>query len=260
MDVAAWLQQLGLERYAQAFLDNDIAPAVLPELSDQDLRDLGVSLGHRRLLLKAIKELRDSPAPAEPPAMLPESAPRPEPERRQLTVMFVDLVGSTALSARLDPEDMSAVIRAYQGCCAEIVGRWGGHVAKYMGDGVLAYFGWPKAHEDEAERAVRAGLELNAAIGRLQAGDSSSLAARVGIATGLVMVGELIGVGAAREEAVVGQTPNLAARLQTLAAPGSVVIGGATRRLLGGLFERDEPSARCGGAALPRPPRADHAA
>ena len=151
--------------------------------------------------------------------------------------MFVDLVGSTALSARLDPEDMSAVIRAYQNCCAEIVGRWGGHVAKYMGDGVLAYFGWPKAHEDDAERAVRAGRAIIDALVALATPAGEPLAARVGIATGLVMVGELIGEGAAQEQAVVGETPNLAARLQALADPGSVVIGQATRRLVGGLFE-----------------------
>ena len=155
-------------------------------------------------------------------------------------MLFCDLVGSTELAARLDPEDMGAVIRAYQECCAEVVERWGGHVAKYMGDGVLAYFGWPQAHEDEAERAVRAGLEL------VDGGQSRTLpppregqplAARVGIATGLVMVGELIGEGAAQEQTVVGETPNLAARLQALAAPGSVVISQATRRLVGGLFE-----------------------
>ena len=154
--------------------------------------------------------------------------------------MFVDLVGSTELSARLDPEDMGEVIRAYQECCAEVVERWGGHVAKYMGDGVLAYFGWPQAHEDEAERAVSAGLAIVAALAPLETTAGEPLAARVGIATGLVMVGELIGEGAAREEAVVGETPNLAARLQTLAAPGSVVISQATRRLLGGLFELDD--------------------
>ena len=148
MDVAAWLQELGLERYAQAFLDNDIAPAVLPELTDQDLKDLGVSLGHRRLLLKAIQELQDGPAGrvADPPASSapPEPATRPEAERRQLTVMFVDLVGSTALSARLDPEDMREVIRAYQNAVAGEIARFEGHVAKFMGDGVLAYFGWPQ--------------------------------------------------------------------------------------------------------------------
>jgi predicted ATPase/class 3 adenylate cyclase len=154
--------------------------------------------------------------------------------------MFVDLVGSTELAARLDPEDMGGVIRAYQGCCAEVIGRWGGHVAKYMCDGVLAYFGWPVAHEDEAERAVRAGLALSPALAGLTTPATEPLAARVGIATGLVMVGELIGEGAAREEAVVGETPNLAARLQTLAAPGSVVVSQATRLLLGGLFDLED--------------------
>jgi class 3 adenylate cyclase len=150
--------------------------------------------------------------------------------------MFVDLVGSTELAARLDPEDMGEVIRAYQSCCAEVVERWDGHVAKYMGDGVLAYFGWPRAHEDDAERAVRAGLELTAAVARLQEG-GRPLAARIGIATGVVMVGELVGEGAAQEEAVVGETPNLAARLQSLAEPGDVVIAEGARRLLSGLFD-----------------------
>src|SRR5262245_29267362 len=158
-------------------------------------------------------------------------------ERRQLTVLFCDLVGSTALSTRLDPEDMGRVIRAYQSTCTDEVGRWGGHIAKYMGDGVLAYFGWPHAHEDEAERAVRAGLAIVNTVAGLETPVNAPLAARVGIATGLVMVGELIGQGAAQEQTVVGETPNLAARLQALAAPGSVVISQATRRLVGGLFE-----------------------
>jgi class 3 adenylate cyclase len=153
--------------------------------------------------------------------------------------MFADLVGSTALAARLDPEDMARIIRAYHSCCAKVVERWGGHVGRYMGDGVLAYFGWPQAHEDEAERAVRAGLELTAAVAALDTPAREQLAARVGIATGLVMVGELIGEGAARDE-VVGDTPNLAARLQTLADPGAVVISQVTRRLVGGLFELDD--------------------
>jgi class 3 adenylate cyclase len=132
---------------------------------------------------------------------------------------------------------MGHVIRTYQKCCAEVVKRWGGHLARYLGDGALAYFGFPQAHEDDAERAVRAGLELVAAVARLEARDATPLAARVGIATGLVMVGELIGEGAAKEQTVVGETPNLAARLQALATPGSVVISQATRRLVGALFE-----------------------
>ena len=241
VDIAAWLRELGLERYEQAFRDNDIAPAVLPELTDQDLKDLGVSLGHRRLLLKAIQALANEQAGDSPTEDIPHGSPHlaayPGAERRQLTVLFVDLVGSTELSARLDPEDMGSVIRAYQECCAQVIGRWGGHIAKYMGDGVLAYFGWPKAHEDQAERAVRAGLEVVNGVATLETSTGTALAARAGIATGLVMVGELIGEGAAQEQAVVGETPNLAARLQAHAKPGSVVISQATRRLIGGLFE-----------------------
>jgi class 3 adenylate cyclase len=245
MDIAAWLRELGLERYEEAFRANDIDAKVLPELTAEDLKDIGVtSVGHRRTLLAAIAAL-GKPTPPEPgPTATEASTPRAEAERRQLTVMFCDLVGSTALSSQLDPEDFGQVIRAYHGACAGVVERWGGHVAKYMGDGVLAYFGWPMAHEDEAERAVRAGLAFIDALAGLETPAGKPLAARVGIATGLVMVGELIGEGAAREEAVVGQTPNLAARLQTLAAPGSVVISQATRRLVGGLFELTDLGAR----------------
>jgi class 3 adenylate cyclase len=242
VDIRAWLRDLGLERYEEAFQENEIDAKILPKLTADDLKDIGVTtVGHRRKLLEAIAALAEpAVAPqAEPsaPADVAPRARRAEAERRQLTVMLVDLVGSTALSARLDPEDMGQVIRSYQVACAEVVERWGGHVAKYMGDGVLAYFGWPQAHEDEAERAVQAGLALIDALAGLEATAGEPLAARVGIATGLVMVGELIGEGAAREEAVVGETPNLAARLQTLAAPGSVVISQATRRLVGGVFE-----------------------
>ena len=248
MDIHGWLRDLGLERYEQAFRENEVIARSLPHLTAEDLKEMGVTaIGHRRLFLKAIADFEARADAASAFRRITSSegvgdtARRvSEAERRQLTVMFCDLVGSTELSARLDPEDMGAVIRAYQECCAEVVERWGGHVAKYMGDGVLAYFGWPQAHEDEAERAVRAGLALIAALARLETPAGEPLAARVGIATGLVMVGELIGEGAAREEAVVGETPNLAARLQTLAAPGSVVISQATRRLLGGLFELED--------------------
>jgi class 3 adenylate cyclase len=239
VDIAAWLSGLGLERYVEVFEANDIDAAVLRTLNADDLRELGVtSLGHRKKLLEAIAALREpAGAPMATPVGVGTAATPREAERRQLTVMFVDLVGSTALSARLDPEDMGAVIRAYHGCCTEAIGHWGGHVAKYMGDGVLAYFGWPQAHEDEAERAVRAGLAIVDALAGQETPAGEPLAARIGVATGLVMVGELIGEGAAREESVVGETPNLAARLQALAAPRSVVISQATRRLLGGLFE-----------------------
>ncbi|HZA66606.1 MAG TPA: adenylate/guanylate cyclase domain-containing protein, partial [Geminicoccaceae bacterium] len=236
-DLAEWLQARGFGQYAELFASNAIDREALVELTDDHLKELGLPLGHRVKLLKAIQELRE---PEGPPAADHTATPTPRPpeaERRQLTVLFCDLVGSTEIAARLDPEDMGGVIRAYQGCCTEVVERWGGHVATYMGDGALAYFGWPQAHEDEAERAVKAGLELAESVARLDTPAGMSLTARVGIATGLVMVGELIGEGAAKEQTVVGETPNLAARLQALAAPGSVVISQATRRLVGGLFE-----------------------
>ena len=159
------------------------------------------------------------------------------PERRQLTVMFCDLVGSTPLSVEFDPEDVANAIRAYHASCAKIVARWDGHIAKFMGDGVLVYFGWPRAHEDDAERAVEAGLELTLAVSTLDTAIGRPIAARVGIATGLVMVGETTGTGTARERAVVGETPNLAARLQGIAEPGTVVVAASTRQLLGNLFE-----------------------
>jgi class 3 adenylate cyclase len=173
---------------------------------------------------------------AQQPATL-SSLPRADAaERRQLTVMFCDLVGSTALSARFDPEELREEIRAYQNAVSGVVAHYDGFVAKYMGDGVLAYFGYPRAHEDDAERAVRAGLEIEAAVTRLETRGTEPLAVRIGIATGLVVVGDLVGEGSAQEQAVVGETPNLAARLQALAQPGQIVIGGATRRLIGDLF------------------------
>jgi class 3 adenylate cyclase/tetratricopeptide (TPR) repeat protein len=247
LDIREWLQGLELERYAEAFSANEIDAQILPKLTAEDLKDLGVALvGHRRKLLEAIATLHDGVAVEvpNPTAPTPRTAAieiaRAEAERRQLTVMFCDLVGSTALSARLDPEEMREVIRAYHNAVAGEITRFEGHVAKFMGDGVLAYFGWPRAHEDEAERAVRAGLAITAAIGQLNDPAGEALAARVGIATGLVVVGDLVGEGAAQEEAVVGETPNLAARLQGIAAPGQVVIADATQRLLGAGFELQE--------------------
>jgi class 3 adenylate cyclase/predicted ATPase len=238
MDVWSWLRGLGLEGYAQAFRANDIDAEVLPRLTAEDLIALGVtSVGHRRRLLDAIARLRDGAPPASaelPGAAMPKAA---QAERRHLTVLFCDLVGSTALSATLDPEDMRELITAYQSCCAGEITRFEGHVAKFMGDGVLAYFGWPKAHEDDAERAVRAGLAIAKVVADLETPDGTPTAARIGVATGLVVVGDLVGDAEARERAVVGETPNLAARLQALAPPGSVVISQATRRLVGGLFE-----------------------
>src|SRR6516225_7035876 len=231
MDVAALLRGLGLERYETAFRDNEIDWAVLPELTSEDLREIGVvPIGHRRRLLDAIAALR-----TETPATSDAAAPAVA-ERRQLTVMFCDLAGSTALSARLDPEDYREVITAYHRAVADVVRSFDGLVAKYMGDGVLVYFGYPQAHEDDAERAVRAGLACIDAVGRLNV-RSVKLQVRVGIATGLVVVGDLIGEGSAQEQSVVGETPNLAARLQGLAEPDTVVIAAGTRRLLGDLFE-----------------------
>lgn len=239
MDVEAWLEGLGLKRYAESFRDNDIDAEILRELTPQDLRELGVgSVGHRRLLLKAIAELRSPSARATAtPEPFATTTTEKKAERRYLTVMFVDLVGSTQLAARLDPEDMQAVIRDYQNAVAGNVARFDGHIAKFMGDGVLVYFGWPRAHEDAAERAARVGLDLVDTVARLQAPDGTSLAARIGIATGLVVVGDLVGEQEARERTVVGETPNLAARLQSAVGPSQVVVSDATKELLRNKFE-----------------------
>jgi class 3 adenylate cyclase len=245
MDVAVWLRSLGLERYEAAFRENEISERVLPSLTQEDLKEIGVGpVGHRRMLLEAIAALRADTGDNAPSANLavvssaPNVSPEDRAERRQVTVMFSDLVGSTALSARMDPEDLREVISSYQKSVAETVGRFGGFVAKYMGDGVLIYFGYPQAHEDDAERAVRAGLELVAAIRDLKT--HATLQTRVGIATGLVVVGNLIGSGASQEQAIVGDTPNLAARLQGVAEPNSVVVAEGTRKLLGSLFELED--------------------
>ena len=244
MDVGAWLRGLGLERYEAAFRDNEIDETVLPALTAEDLKDLGVVVvGHRRKLLGAIAALRaDAKAPLPDVDPTIDRSPKEDAERRQVTVMFSDLVGSTALSTRMDPEDLREVISAYQNCVGEIVRRFGGFVAKYMGDGVLIYFGYPQAHEDDAERAVRAGLELIAAVAGLKT--RASLQIRVGIATGVVVVGDLIGSGEAQERGIVGETPNFAARLQGIAEPNTVVIAESTRRLVGNLFELQDLGAR----------------
>ena len=249
MDIVVWLRGLGLGKYEAAFRENEIDETVLPGLTAEDLKELGVAaLGHRRKLLDAIAALRADASGKAPSADVatassaPSVSPEDRAERRQVTVMFSDLVGSTALSARMDPEDLREVIGGYQKCVAETVQRFGGFVAKYMGDGVLVYFGYPQAHEDDAEQAVRAGLELVGAVGGLKT--HASLQTRVGIATGLVVVGDLIGSGASQEQAIVGETPNLAARLQGVAEPNSVVIAESTRRLLGNLFELEELGAR----------------
>jgi class 3 adenylate cyclase len=233
-EIADWLEKLGLSEYAQRFAENKIDVSVLRHITDQDLKDIGIALGHRRKILAAIAELFGAVQAPPLPAM-PEPNPQETAERRQVTVMFSDLVGSTALSARMDPEDLREVISAYQKCVAQTVQRFGGFVAKYMGDGVLVYFGYPQAHEDDAERAVRAGLDLVVTVSALK--PNAPLQTRIGIATGLVVVGDLIGSGEAQERGIVGETPNLAARLQGIAEPNTVVIAEGTRRLLGNLFE-----------------------
>jgi class 3 adenylate cyclase/tetratricopeptide (TPR) repeat protein len=252
-EVGEWLKSLGLARYAEAFADSDIDFDILTDLTEADLAQLGVSLGDRKRLLRGIAALRASEAASEarsaatprPPTSPAAEPPRPgrDAERRQLTVVFVDMVDSTALSTRLDPEDLHEVIRRYQETCAGVIARYEGHVGHYIGDGILAYFGYPKAHEDDAVRAIRASLDLVDAIARLDGeleGYGVSLAVRVGINTGLVVVGD-IGTGDFRDEmAVVGETPNVAARLQALAEPGTVLVGERTRRLVEGLFIFEE--------------------
>ena len=241
MDVGGWLRNLGLGQYESAFIENAIDTDVLPELTEGDLEKLGIPLGDRKRLIKAIKAMAGGSPSALITSEVGENAPSDyspmaAAERRHLTVMICDLVGSTALSARLDPEDMGAVIDAFQAACARITLAFDGFLADFRGDGILAYFGYPRAHEDDAERTVRAGLDIAAAVARLKTRADEPLSVRIGIATGLVVVGDLGGEGALREHTVVGDTPNLAARLQALAEPGTVVVAASTRRLLGDLF------------------------
>jgi len=245
MDIAAWLHGLGLEQYAQLFRDNDIDGEILGGMNAEDLKELGISsFGHRRRLLNAITALGGAPATRDVAQSAtnvtsgPSSPPTIDAERRQLTVLFCDLVGSTPLSTRFDPEDLREIVGAYHRCVTDTIGRFGGFVAKYMGDGVLVYFGYPEAHEDDAERAARAGLAVIDAVGRLAT--QEPLNVRIGIATGLVVVGDLIGAGAAQERGVVGETPNLAGRLQALARPGTLVVADGTRRQIGTLFEIED--------------------
>ena len=239
MDIGAWLRSLGLEQYEAVFRDNAISETVLPNVTAEDLKDLGIGIvGHRRMLLHAIAALRiDADAKTVSPGAgaAANTSRQDTAERRQVTVMFSDLVGSTALAASMDPEDLREVISVYQKCVAETVRRYGGFLAKYLGDGALIYFGYPAAHEDDAERAVRAGLELVVAVTALKS--PVALQIRVGLATGLVVIGDLIGSGELLEHGIVGETPILAARLQGIAKPNSVVIAEGTRKLLGNLFE-----------------------
>jgi class 3 adenylate cyclase len=213
-DLTAWLTQFGLEPLAGILTDNDVDLDILPDLTEQDFEKLGVSLGNRRKLLRAIATLRsvsDAAAAPEPPKPSPAATPS-EAERRQVTVLFSDLVGSTALASALDPEDMGRLIKRYQDACAGAIARFDGYIAKFMDDGVLAYFGYPQAHEDAAERAVRAALAIVDTVRQIERTDGVPLETRVGIATGVVVIGDIIGTGAAREESIVGETPNLAAR------------------------------------------------
>lgn len=227
--VAAWLTQHGFPQYIALFADNAIDAGLLPTLSEADLRSIGLPFGHARKLALAAAALTPvSPAATPQPAA--------EPERRQLTVMFCDLVGSTALSSRLDPEELREIIRRYQKACGEVITRHSGFIAQYLGDGIMVYFGYPQAQEDAAERAVRSGLEIIATIGQLNLHATIKIQVRIGIATGLAVVGDLIGRGASEQTAVVGQTPNLAARIQALAEPGCLTIAESTRKLVGQLF------------------------
>src|ERR1700734_3608753 len=229
-----WLRRHGFEQYAEIFEANDIDLDILPELSERDFEQLGVSLGNRRRLRKALAE--DDAAAATPAGPSAADAPG-DAERRQVTGLFCDMVGSTAPPGTGDPELLGGLIRRYQDAVAGAIGRFGGFVAKFMGDGVLAYFGFPRAFEDAAERSVRAAIDILGEVAGIELPDGTRVQARVGIATGLVVVGEIVGSGAAQERAIVGETPNLAARLQALAAPDTILVSDATQNLLGGLFE-----------------------
>jgi class 3 adenylate cyclase len=242
MDIADWLRQLGLERYETVFRENDVSAEVLPGLTVEDLKELGVtSVGHRRQLLNAIAKLRNNSdlnrrgSTIGPADDVPVRSRQNAGERRPVSVMFCDMMGFTQLSSRLDPEDLSEVIRGYQSCVATIIRQFGGFIARYVGDGVLIYFGWPQASETDAERAVRAALAIIAAVGQTPT-LSGRVRVRIGIATGLVVVGEPIGKGEATQQTAIGETPDLAARLQAFADPDTIVISASTRRLLGDLF------------------------
>ena len=230
--IATWLDGLGLAQYATVFAENAIDLDILPDVTEADLEKLGVALGHRKRILRAITALTSGNSAQTASAPLPH----PEAERRQMTVLFCDLVGSTALAVKLDPEDLRDVTRRFQGSCAAAITQMGGYVARFMGDGLLAYFGYPQAHEDDAERAVRAGLDLVAKVGQLLLPTGDMLQVRVGIATGLVIVGDTVGDESAREQIVVGETPNLAFHLQSVAAPNTTVVAAGTKRLLGDVF------------------------
>jgi class 3 adenylate cyclase len=238
-DITPWLLGLGLERYDEVLASHDIDFAVVPALTEQDLEKLGLSLGHRRKFLAAAAKLRGPAASADDAAsQIPSFRSAESPvERRQMTVVFIDLVGSTALGSELDPEDLIEVLRQYRDACVEVIGKYDGFIAQYLGDGILVYFGFPQAQEHAAERAVRAALEIVDKVARLKQRDGQPLQTRVGIATGVVVAGEASGVGPAGEETVVGDTPNLAARLQSQAEPGCVLVSSSTHRITADFFE-----------------------
>ena len=256
-DIRTWLENLGLAQYGDTFADNDIASDILADLTEDHLEKMGVSIGNRLRLLKAIgAEAADAPAPAATPvaADIRAAAPPPEPlpssdaERRPLTVMFCDLADSTALSTRLDPEDLQDVIRAYQETCSALIRNYEGFVAKYMGDGILVYFGYPKSLERNAERAVRSALDIVGAMGELNntlgRDKGIEFAVRIGIATGIVMVGEVVGEGMAQERTVIGEAPNMAARLQGVAGRNGIVVGSLTKEVSGDTFIYEDMGSR----------------
>jgi class 3 adenylate cyclase/tetratricopeptide (TPR) repeat protein len=243
-DLRRWLDKLDLGRYAEILAEHEVSVRDLPHLTEDDLKDLGLPLGPRRRLLAAVRSGNEFAVSTQSERRIEEEvapvlqkSPARAAERRLLTVMFIDLVGSTELSRRLDPEDLREVLRRYQDAVAAVVARYDGHSAKFLGDGVLAYFGWPQAHEDDGERAVRTGLETVAVVAEIECGNGKCLRTRVGIATGQVVVGDLVSGGRLDAEAIAGETPNLAARLQNVAEPGTVLIDKATRSLLGDIFE-----------------------
>lgn len=245
-DIDRWLERLGLAKYSALFAEQEVDLDILPDVTEQDLKDLNIPLGHRKKLMRAIAALSEIGAAAPKPieAGLPAPSAHTEAERRQLTVMFCDLVEWTALSTKLDPEDLREVVRAYQDACAKVVAQYDGYIAKFLGDGILVYFGYPQAHENDAERAVRVGLGIVEAIPHIMMNNTALrdvlLAVRVGINTGPVVVGDIIGEGASQQASVVGKTPNVAARLQTLAQQNQVVIGPLTRELIGEAFLCDD--------------------
>ena len=215
-DVNSWLTGLGLGKYCSAFASAEVDFETLPDLTENDLKELGLPLGPRRKILMGIQRLGMTSNSVETPITAAASSAdsfacntSSDAERRHLTVMFVDLVGSTAMASRIDPEDMHHVITNYQNTVAGVVARFEGFVAKFMGDGVLCYFGWPRANEDDAVRAVLAGLAMIEDVSRCHEPNGNALSTRIGIATGVVVVGDMIGSGAAQEAAVVGETPNL---------------------------------------------------